>query len=217
MSSIIPIEPYPVASESSNVGFATTILALLGFMYMMYEHFEKKFVVVRDRLQETDGRFLITEDKLATLHELEEDLRELKEAEAERKNTWEDDVTEPNKYQAIVGTATIENLHVEFRFVREKLDSFKSNRYWLLNDISANHAMIRHFLEYNFTTCHFTKKGDALVSTHQNPVAMGLDSLLHLQCGVTGSGDVSGFSRIVEVAKKMDGTFTWKRALVDSV
>ena len=217
--------PYQIQNQEDNgssagsAGTAVLFLGLFTLLYLIYENLDKKILAIREMYMVNESRFHVVEDKLATLEEVEKDVEELKEEEEERKNSWEDDVTEPGKYQAILGTGTVDDVEYEFRFVREKLDTFKSNRYWLLNDISTNEEMIQHFLEYNFQSYNFSKKGDKYVSTHLSNMAVGLDSLLYLECSFTGSVDGTGFNNlVVRQAKTIQGgTFKWKRALVDVV
>jgi hypothetical protein len=213
MSTITPIEPLQL--ENPDAGPSAVVTVFLGFccmIYFMYDYFDKRLVSLNDRNIETEARFHIVEDKLATLNELEENVRQLAEADEERKSSWEDDITEPSKYQAILGTGTFEGTQYEFRFVREKLDTFKSNRYWLLNDISSNSLVIQHILQHYFTQSEVDKRGIEV-----EPILFGLDSRLSCSLIVrTEDSGIQNLQKIIQEAKKIEGgSFKWKRALLD--
>lgn len=211
------MEPYPIdSSNTSSSGTAVLVLGFLTLLYFMYDNLEKKIMACRDQHIVTDSRFHVVEDKLATLNELEESVSTLKEAEEERKSSWEDDVTEPNKYQAILGTGLVNGHVVEIRLISESLHTFKSNRYWLLNN-DINLDVIRHVLNTKMISRYFKEKNNKIVSTQQS--LLGIDEMMRVECtlpklwnppyeGLESLGLIVASIRAEEIH--------WKRALIDT-
>lgn len=219
-SSIVPIEPYTGDSSegTGNFGILALFISFFTLLYTMYEHFDKRLKSLKDDQDETDARFHVTEDRLATLQDLEEDVRGLKESAEESKDTWEDDIEEPQKFQAIVGTGTVEGIEWEFRAIREKLHTFKENRYWLLKEIDL--YFIHHFLFHS----QFSSISGKKVSINKNPVWSSwylndVDHFIRLEVNILHPKEEEKneikLTPVFETARNIDsGIFKWKRVLL---
>ena len=179
--------------------------------------------------QETEARFHVTEDKLATLEELQEEIQRLKESDEDRKSSWEDDVTEPNKYQAIVGVGRYESYKadIEIRLTRQKLNSFKSNRYWLLNN-DINLEIIKNFWEKHIEpkTRGWMERDEKLYCSVD--VITGIDELCRIEVSMTKiwAPYGSNHNQFLDFLEKLTtdlkpsnnspSSFKWKRVLVDA-
>ncbi len=212
------------SSDSSGVTLSLS-LGFLILLYLLYDHFEKHMRYVTDRHEITEARFHVTEDKLATLEELQADVRELKEAEEERSSSWEDDVTEPNKYQAILGVGRCElyKADIEIRLIREKLNTFKSNRYWLLNtDINTEiiKAFWEKYIETN-TRGWMERDGKLFCSAH---IITGIDEICRIEVSMTKIWSPYESNNIVSFIEKLttdlkpstngSSVFKWKHTLI---
>lgn len=218
MNTIEPLEYQKTTSEPAAGGMAAVAMGFLILMFLMYDHFERQIRAMTEQNIETQARFAVTEDRLATMGELEEDVRELMEAEEERKSSWEDDVLEPNKYQAILGTGTVEGVEYEFRFIREKLNTFKSNRYWLMAELSP--IFIHHFLWRYFKAA----ADSGIIQTDTNPLVShwepnDIDYFIRIDCRIVKNEmnkPIVNFTEVFEEARKASkSAFKWKRALID--
>lgn len=171
------IQPIQYSQEASGGGLISLGLGFLVLMYFMYDHFEKRLRLQAELNEGTEARFRVTEDRLATLNEIEEDVRALTEAEEERKSSWEDDVTEPGKYQAILGTMKYEGSDIQYTFSSDKFHTFKENRYWILNT------------DINFNTMNVLSNkcwgGSGICGNEITKITsqeiVGLDNVLHLE------------------------------------
>ncbi len=220
MNTVEAFQTTSTLDTSGGSGVAVSLsLGFLVLVYLLYDHFEKKLTIQTAMHQETEARFHVTEDKLATLEELQEEVQRLKEAEEERKSSWEDDVTEPNKYQAIVGSGTVNGIDVELRFISEKLNTFKSNRYWLLNN-EINHNTLRFILDGpngRLISKYFKEKNDKLVSTLHH--LSGLDEMLRIECHLPKrwnppyEADTTLSQTVYSIR---ENELQWKRALINA-
>lgn len=210
--------------ENPDVGPAANITLFIGFcclMYFMYDHFDKRFMNLKDRFIENEARFHVVEDKLATLDEIEEDVRQLNEAETERKSSWEDDITEPGKYQAILGKGKVGELDVEIRIYNESLNTFKSNRYWILNN-TISPSFIRYLYDTKVIggVTNFKAEGDKIIGIKK--ILTGVDSIMCIECSLTNKWsppfEVEGTKRdITQTLYSIDlPKAIWKRGLIDS-
>jgi len=214
------------SSESSGTGAILSLsMGFLVMLYLMYDHFEKQVRYFADRHEETEARFRITEDKLATLEELQEEVQRLKEAEEESKSSWEDDVTEPNKYQAIVGVGRYESYKadIDIRLTRKKFNSFKSNRYWLLNN-DTNLEIIKNFWEKHIEpkTRGWMERDNKLYCSVD--VITGIDEICCIEVSMTKIWSPYQSNHIADFIEKLTtdlkpsnnspSTFKWKHTLV---
>lgn len=218
------IQPLTVSQESSGGGLVTMGLGFLVLMYFMYDHFEKRLRLQAELNEGTEARFRVTEDRLATLNEIEEDVRALTEAEEERKSSWEDDVTEPGKYQAILGTGVHDFRGIkgslEIRFIRCKLNTFKSNRYWLLNN-EINFDVLKLFWEKYITKPQGWSERDGKLYWSVN-ILTGIDELSKIEICMEKIWNLHELNFIHDYIgsfepslKDSTPNFKWKRALVD--
>lgn len=212
------VEPLETSSDPGSGGVAAVGLGCLILLFLMYDHFERKFRILNDHTIETQARFLITEDKLGTLEDLEEDIRGLKEAEDERKNSWEDDVIEPGKFQAILGKA---EQNIEIRIYNESLNTFKSNRYWILNNTISN-SFLSFLIDENIFggINNFRVSGDRIVA--QKKILTGVDSIMCVEYSVPntwGNPFIANEGTMRSLREKIlsvnPKNITWKRALID--
>lgn len=205
------IQPLTVSQESSGGGLVTMGLGFLVLMYFMYDHFEKRLRLQAELNEGTEARFRVTEDRLATLNEIEEDVRALAEAEQERKSSWEDDVTEPGKYQAILGTMKYEGFDIQYTFRSDKFHTFKENRYWILNtDVNVNTMKVIANKSYKGSgVC-----GDDTTKIKSEEI-LGVDDVLHLEFSIP----TVLWSNWAVTAYKINDRFSeikWRRVLVDA-
>jgi hypothetical protein len=212
------VQAVTYSQEPSGAALMSLSLGIFVLMYLMYDHFEKRLRIQIELNQETEARFHVTEDRLGILNELEDDVRRLKEVEEERTSSWEDDVTEPGKYQAILGTGTVDDIEYEFRFVREKLNTFKSNRYWLLSEVSL--PFIHHFLFRYFNQVSTSTNPNHPLVSYWEP--NDIDYFIRIECHIVKNyknkqrTDIN-FNKVYEEARKIDTkTFKWKRTLIDA-
>jgi hypothetical protein len=220
------VEPFQTTTASTGAGVPVSLsLGLLVLLYLLYDHFEKRLTIQNAMHQETESRFHVTEDKLATLEELQEEIQRLKESEEERKSSWEDDVTEPNKYQAILGVGRYESYKadIEIRLTRKKLNSFKSNRYWLLNN-ETNLEIIKNFWEKHIETNTkgwMERDGKLYCSVD---IITGIDELCCIEVSMTKIYEIYNTNKIVDFIEMLTrdlkpsnnspSAFKWKHSLL---
>lgn len=221
MNTIEPLE-YPKTTSDPSGGSAAALgLGFLVLMFLMYDHFERAIRAITDHNLETQARFTVTEDRLATLNDLEDDIRELKEAEEERKSSWEDDITEPDKYQAILGKGKINEHEIEIRIYSECLNTFKSNRYWILND-RISPSFIPYLSDHRTIAeaNNFKALDNKIIG--RKKILTGVDSIMciewsHPYIWPEPFGGQEGIMR--ELLQKIGSlnlkTIAWKRALID--
>lgn len=200
------------------LGQLSTFLGGIGLLYFLFEHFSKQIVQIREHLRETDIRFHVTEDKLGTLQDLEEEVRELKEAQSESTTSWEDDVVESGKYQAIVGKTTFEGMPVEIHIISERFHTFKENRYWLL-DSKVNLQFIKMMSSMGFSKVVQAKDKIYVY----NNIFIGLNELLKIQLGFPITADPFDYGQMTQNANRCIEAMCnhpkeadWKRALIPS-
>lgn len=223
------VEAFQTTTASAQSTSGVTSAVSFGFLillYLLYDHFEKKFSQQRAYHIETEARFHVTEDKLATLDELQEEVNRLRDAEEDRKSSWEDDVTEPGKYQAIVGVGRYEpyKVDIEIRLTRQKLNSFKSNRYWLLsNDI--NLEIIKNFWQkYIETNTRGWMERDGKLYCSVD-VITGIDELSRIEVSMTKIWSPNESNHISDFIEKLTNDlkptnnshadFKWKHVLIN--
>ena len=217
MNSIESFEAKTYRPLDSSPGTVISVsLGLLVLMYLLYDHFEKQIQALQKNTNETTKRFHITEDKLATLEELEEEVRKLKDVAAEDKSSWEDDITEPEKYQAIVGKGIVEGIEYEFRFIREKLNTFKSNRYWLLSEVPF--PFIHEILRRHFQNIHMADVSTKPIYSCWEP--NDIDYFIRIDCKIlkneTTKKEVN-FRTVCDEARTVySKVFKWRRTLIDT-
>lgn len=221
MNTIEPLEYSKTTSDPSGGGIAALSLGFLILMFLMYDHFERAIRAITDHNLETQARFTVTEDRLAILNDLEDDIQSLKEAEEERKSSWEDDITEPDKYQAVLGKGKIGDHEIEVRIYSESFNTFKSNRYWILsNTISPSFIP---FLSDHGTIAeinNFREVDNKIIGVKK--ILTGVDSIMCIEWShpYTWSEPFCGQEAIMKELRQRIGsvnlkTFTWKRALID--
>ena len=224
------VEAFQTTSTiETSGGSGVTVSVSLGFLlllYLLYDHFEKRFTLQAAYHQDTEARFHVTEDKLATLEELQEEINRLKEAEEDRRSSWEDDVTEPGKYQAILGVGRYEpyKADIEIRLTRQKLNSFKSNRYWLLNN-EINMNVIKNFWEkyIETNTRGWMERDEKLYCSVE--VVTGVDEICCIEVSMTKIWSPYQNNHISDFIEKLTNDlkptnnmsiFKWKRILVNA-
>jgi hypothetical protein len=211
----VPSEP----QETSSIAPTIVLLFNMILIYFMYSHFDMQYQALKIRQSEVDLQFNTVEGRLGTLHDMEQDLNELKEAATETKDSWEDDIEEPGKYQAIVGTGSMNGIDIELRLINQKLNTFKSNRYWLLND-SINMNIIKYICNKRHVSKFFCELDDRLLSTEQ--ILTGLDSILLVECSLPKrwnppyAEDPLLCQTVAMIWNDQGKSLTWKRALVDA-
>lgn len=179
------------------------------------QHLAEAHRILQKKLETCENEIVGNQRRLT---DLVPQVETLQAAEKDREASWQDDVTEPGKFQAIVGTGTVNGVSWEFRFIRTRLETFKSNRYWFLNSDAVQRRTVIYFLNSCDLGGNFQKNNEnKYLASKMLESTADLDSMIQLEC-VTEKLDenqrYNSLNEAIEAAKGPD--FKWRRKLVDS-